>query len=172
MYISLFSRGPFNWLSGRRVDPEDSPGSFRNLEPRTGKLLAEVPSSGKKDVEKAVGAAKEAFKVRWNSICCLFCGKHSANGKCNEFAFRNVLESVLNIGCICLSKKDQCEFIEGSILTKYFIPWMVLGLHQYIGPFKAPFLLEAHAINPPAFFHNKQFRTCPFPPDLEVHPRP
>ncbi len=59
-------RGPFNWVSGRRVDPVDSPSAIRNLEPRTGKLLSEVPVSGRKEVDRAVEAAAEAFPG-WSS---------------------------------------------------------------------------------------------------------
>ncbi len=53
---------------------------------------------------------------------------------------------------------------------------MVLGLVCLcIGPFNAPFLLEARTIDPPAFFHNKvnkQFRTCPFPQTWKATPAP
>ena len=60
-------QGPFNWIDNERVQPVDSPGTFRDLEPRSGKLLAEIPSSGKKDVDIAVQSSKEAFKS-WSKV--------------------------------------------------------------------------------------------------------
>ena len=60
-------QGPFNWINNERVQPVDSPGTFRDLEPRSGKLLAEIPSSGKKDVDIAVQSSKEAFKS-WSKV--------------------------------------------------------------------------------------------------------
>ncbi len=66
--------GPFNWVNNQRVEPLDSYGKISNLEPRSGKLLAEVATSGKKEVDRAVQAAKEAFqswsKVKTSFIRC------------------------------------------------------------------------------------------------------
>ena len=53
-------KGPFNWLDGKRVTPEDTVGSFRNLSPRTGKLLSDVPSSGEAAVSRAVASCRSA----------------------------------------------------------------------------------------------------------------
>ena len=61
------TRGPFNWIGGRRQEPVDSVGSYDNIEPRTGKVLATIPSSGPKEVERAVQTAKEAFRS-WSKV--------------------------------------------------------------------------------------------------------
>ncbi len=54
-------QGPFNWVGGSRRDPRDRLGVQANLEPRTGKVLAEVATSGPEEVESAAMVAKEAF---------------------------------------------------------------------------------------------------------------
>ena len=38
--------GPFNWINNQRVSPEDvtASGVIKNIEPRSGKVLAEVPT--------------------------------------------------------------------------------------------------------------------------------
>ena len=59
--------GPFNWINNERVQPVDSSGAFKNLEPRSGKVLADVPSSGPKEVDRAVQSSKEAFKS-WSKV--------------------------------------------------------------------------------------------------------
>ena len=59
--------GPFNWINNERVQPVDSSGVFKNLEPRSGKVLADVPSSGPKEVDRAVQSSKEAFKS-WSKV--------------------------------------------------------------------------------------------------------
>lgn len=59
--------GPFNWINNERVQPVDSSGAFKNLEPRSGKVLADVPSSGPKEVDRAVQSSKEAFKS-WSKL--------------------------------------------------------------------------------------------------------
>ena len=60
-------QGPYNWIDNERVQPVDSVGTFKNLEPRSGKLLAEIPSSGSKEVDRAVKSANEAFKS-WSQV--------------------------------------------------------------------------------------------------------
>ena len=60
-------QGPYNWIDNERVQPVDSVGTFKNLEPRSGKLLAEIPSSGPKEVDRAVKSANEAFKS-WSQV--------------------------------------------------------------------------------------------------------
>ena len=62
-------QGPFNWVSGIRCNPvnEKSGNAFDNVEPRTGNVLAKVPVSGKAEVNRAVKAAKEAFK-EWEKV--------------------------------------------------------------------------------------------------------
>ena len=57
----------FYRVNNARVQPADSSGNFQDLEPRSGKLLAEVPISGTKDVDQAVQAAKIAFKS-WSKV--------------------------------------------------------------------------------------------------------
>ena len=61
--------GPYNWINNQRVTPVDtSAGVIKNIEPRSGKLLAEVPVSGTGDVDTAVKAAKTAFQS-WSKVC-------------------------------------------------------------------------------------------------------
>merc|ERR1719264_1302489 len=66
--------GPFNWINGRRVEPCDDIGTFDNVEPRSGKVLAKVPSSGPKEVSRAVDAARAAFK-EWSALTGMERGK-------------------------------------------------------------------------------------------------
>ena len=62
-------KGPFNWVNNERVEPVDtSSGAINDIEPRSGKVLAQVPISGKKDVDIAVQAAKKAFRS-WSKVC-------------------------------------------------------------------------------------------------------
>ena len=69
-------QGPYNWIDNERVQPVDSVGTFKNLEPRSGKLLAEIPSSGPKEVDRAVKSANEAFKS-WSQVRTYLCSKSS-----------------------------------------------------------------------------------------------
>ena len=64
---STWTRGPFNWLAGRRVEPMDSPGAFTNWEPRSGQELCWVAASGPQDVDRAVAAARAAFPA-WAAL--------------------------------------------------------------------------------------------------------
>ena len=64
---STWTRGPFNWLAGRRVEPMDSPGAFTNREPRSGQELCRVAASGPQDVDRAVAAARAAFPA-WAAL--------------------------------------------------------------------------------------------------------
>ena len=65
-------KGPFNWVNNERVEPVDtSSGVINDIEPRSGKVLAQVPISGKKDVDIAVQAAKKAFRS-WSKVCIYF----------------------------------------------------------------------------------------------------
>ncbi len=55
-------------MSGRRCAPVDTLGDpILNPSPRTGRLLAEVPCSGPKAVDQAVGAARDAFPA-WRKV--------------------------------------------------------------------------------------------------------
>ena len=56
--------GPFNWVNGARREPEDTLGRFANIEPRTGKILAEISSSGQREVDSVVACAIAA-QVSW-----------------------------------------------------------------------------------------------------------
>ena len=67
MKCLFFSSGPFNWVNGERCSPRDNLGSFANVEPRSGKVLAQVEASGPGEVERAVNAAKEAFP-KWKQV--------------------------------------------------------------------------------------------------------
>jgi hypothetical protein len=60
-------QGPYNWINNARVEPIDKLGNIQDLEPRSGKLLANVTSSGKEEVNRAVQAAKIAFKS-WSQV--------------------------------------------------------------------------------------------------------
>merc|ERR1719295_1482405 len=53
--------GPHNWVGGLRCNPVDTVGEFENKSPRTGKLFGKVPSSGEKEVDRAVKTARAAF---------------------------------------------------------------------------------------------------------------
>ena len=59
--------GPFNWINNQRVNPIAAKGSIKNLEPRSGKLLANVPISDQADVDRAVKAAKSAYQS-WSQV--------------------------------------------------------------------------------------------------------
>jgi len=61
MTINTSAQGPFNWVAGQRCQPLDNVGEFDNVSPRTGKLFCKIPSSGKLEVDRAVGAARSAF---------------------------------------------------------------------------------------------------------------
>ncbi|XP_071507075.1 4-trimethylaminobutyraldehyde dehydrogenase-like [Diadema antillarum] len=62
---STFWDQPLNFIGGERVRPTGDQRSqdFSVLEPSTGRLLCESPSSGKEDVDRAVAAAQDAFGV-------------------------------------------------------------------------------------------------------------
>lgn len=74
MPITTDCSGPYNWVDGKRCQPVDTIGTFENLEPRTGKLLCSVPSSGPKEVDRAVAAAAQAFKT-WSQLSGLERGR-------------------------------------------------------------------------------------------------
>jgi aldehyde dehydrogenase (NAD+) len=54
-------------VGGKRCEPLDSGGAFNNLEPRTGRLLCQVASSGPQEVDRAVAAARAAFPA-WAAL--------------------------------------------------------------------------------------------------------
>eukprot|EP00057_Strongylocentrotus_purpuratus_P022104 XP_011676578.1 PREDICTED: aldehyde dehydrogenase family 9 member A1-A [Strongylocentrotus purpuratus] len=60
---------PLNFIAGERVRPTNDNRSqdFSVVEPATGKILCESPSSGKADVDRAVKAAQEAFQI-WSQV--------------------------------------------------------------------------------------------------------
>ncbi|KAL8618016.1 hypothetical protein ACOMHN_021736 [Nucella lapillus] len=60
-------RDPLNFVAGKRVDPTDSSSQVELYAPATGEVLRKVGSSGGKDVNAAVQAAKEAFK-QWSQL--------------------------------------------------------------------------------------------------------
>ena len=59
--------GPFNWVNNQRTEPVEVMGTIDNLSPRTGKTIAQVPISGKSEIDRAVQAAKSAL-VSWKEL--------------------------------------------------------------------------------------------------------
>lgn len=74
-HILAFFIGPFNFVGNERCEPVGSAGTctdtgsdtFDNLEPRTYKVLSKVGISGAEEVNRAVGAAKCAFR-EWSRV--------------------------------------------------------------------------------------------------------
>jgi acyl-CoA reductase-like NAD-dependent aldehyde dehydrogenase len=64
-----FAAGPHRLLvGGERLDAADGR-TFETLDPATGRAIADVPQAGAEDVNRAVGAAREAFEDgRWSGI--------------------------------------------------------------------------------------------------------
>lgn len=60
---------PLNFIAGERVRPTNDNRSqdFSVVEPATGKILCESPSSGKADIDRAVKAAQDAFQI-WSQV--------------------------------------------------------------------------------------------------------
>ena len=67
MTIDTTSDGPFNWVAGARCKPIDNVGNSANISPRTGSLMCTIPSSGPKEVERAVSVARKAFPA-WAAL--------------------------------------------------------------------------------------------------------
>ncbi len=44
--------GPFNWVDGRRCEPIDASANMDNIEPRSGQVLAKIPISGAKEIDR------------------------------------------------------------------------------------------------------------------------
>ena len=59
--------GPFNWVNNQRSEPTEVTGTIDNLSPRTGKTIAQVPISGKTEIDRAVRAAKLAL-TDWKAL--------------------------------------------------------------------------------------------------------
>jgi acyl-CoA reductase-like NAD-dependent aldehyde dehydrogenase len=64
-----FAAGPHRLLiGGERLEAADGR-TFETLDPATGRVIADVPQAGADDVDRAVGAAREAFEDgRWTGI--------------------------------------------------------------------------------------------------------
>jgi acyl-CoA reductase-like NAD-dependent aldehyde dehydrogenase len=64
-----FAAGPHRLvIGGERLEAADGR-TFETLDPATGRPIAEVPQAGAADVDRAVGAAREAFEDgRWSGI--------------------------------------------------------------------------------------------------------
>ncbi|KAK7110062.1 4-trimethylaminobutyraldehyde dehydrogenase-like [Littorina saxatilis] len=58
---------PLNLMAGKRVDAADSSKQFELFAPATGETLKRVECCGSKDIDKAVGIAKDAFK-EWSQV--------------------------------------------------------------------------------------------------------
>ena len=61
MTLDTSASGPFNWVAGARCNPVDNVGTSDNISPRTGSVMCTIPSSGPKEVERAVAVARKAF---------------------------------------------------------------------------------------------------------------
>ncbi|XP_061186013.1 4-trimethylaminobutyraldehyde dehydrogenase-like [Saccostrea echinata] len=88
---------PLNFLQGRRCDPTDTAGKFDLKYPATDEVLRQVPSSGQKDVDEAVGQAKESFRS-WSKL--------------SGFERGNVLKRTANIIRERLEKFAQMEVLD------------------------------------------------------------
>jgi len=67
MKLNTSFQGPFNWIGGSRVEPEDNIGTFDNVSPRTGKVACVIPSSGVSEINRAVATARAAFPA-WAAL--------------------------------------------------------------------------------------------------------
>ena len=67
MTLDTSPNGPFNWVAGARCNPVDNVGSSANISPRTGSVMCTIPSSGSKEVERAVAVARQAFPA-WAAL--------------------------------------------------------------------------------------------------------
>ena len=67
MTLDTTSSGPFNWVAGARCNPVDNVGTSANISPRTGSVMCTIPSSGPKEVERAVAVARKAFPA-WAAL--------------------------------------------------------------------------------------------------------
>ena len=67
MTLDTSASGPFNWVAGARCNPVDNVGNSANVSPRTGSVMCTIPSSGPKEVERAVAVAREAFPA-WAAL--------------------------------------------------------------------------------------------------------
>merc|ERR1711936_1498144 len=67
MTLDTSPSGPFNWVAGARCNPVDNVGTSANISPRTGNVLCTIPSSGPKEVERAVSVARKAFPA-WAAL--------------------------------------------------------------------------------------------------------
>lgn len=65
--VTNWIKPPYNWINGSRCEPVDNVGIYKNLEPRTGQVLATIPSSGKLEVDRAVKCARSAFPD-WSNL--------------------------------------------------------------------------------------------------------
>lgn len=71
---STFFEKPLNFVNGVRLPPSEPTHTFAVHEPATGKELCKCPSSGAKDVDAAVQAAREAYKS-WSQLSGLERGR-------------------------------------------------------------------------------------------------
>ena len=71
----LNTEGPHNWINNTRVQPLDkNVAEFDDIEPKSGNILAKIPSSGEQEVDRAVNAARSAFPA-WSQMTGLERGR-------------------------------------------------------------------------------------------------
>ena len=71
----LRPEGPYNWINNARVLPlGTNVGTFDDLEPKSGKILAKIPVSGEEEVNRVVEAARAAFAT-WSKTTGLERGR-------------------------------------------------------------------------------------------------
>ena len=67
---SLFTNvkeGPFNFVDGRRRQPDDSNRVIDVIEPASGEKICQMRSSGREEVDAAVANSKSAY-VSWSKV--------------------------------------------------------------------------------------------------------
>lgn len=90
-------QAPLNFLSGKRCDPSENIGNFDLKYPATDETLRQVPSSGERDVNEAVGQAREGFRS-WSKL--------------SGFERGNVLKRAANIMRERLEELAQTEVLD------------------------------------------------------------
>ena len=64
-----FAAGPHRLVIGAERSEAADGRTFETFDPATGRVITEVPYAGIDDVDRAVGAAREAFEEgRWSDI--------------------------------------------------------------------------------------------------------
>ena len=98
--------GPFNWIGNQRVGTS-SPETFDDIEPRTGKVLAKVHTSGQSDIDKAVQAAREAFPS-WSQVKLLYIIVDNSRVTGLQYVLRFIQAAILDEWDGARSDFDPC----------------------------------------------------------------